>query len=157
LFSLFDAADHLVDTISNLGPRTLRIYTDWTKALKETNIPVEINWRSPVIGKSSISFNPNKASRILDVLSDISETEEEMVEVVGELVGANVRTRVFEFKTNDNEKITGRIAKDAIRESSIILGSQCKVNLIKVTTTYVTTGQEKISWTLKGIQQMDEL
>ncbi|WP_047153512.1 hypothetical protein [Aneurinibacillus tyrosinisolvens] len=91
------------------------------------------------------------------MLSDISETGEEIVEVVGELVGANVRTRVFEFKTNDNEKITGRIAKDAIRESSIILGSQSKVNLIKVITTYVTTGQEKISWTLKGIQQMDEL
>jgi hypothetical protein len=54
LFSLFNASDKTnvwVESISNLGPRTLKHYRDWTRALRDTHISVEIEWSSSIRGK----------------------------------------------------------------------------------------------------------
>lgn len=156
LFDVADAADSLIEKISNLGGRTRRNYLEWTKDLRELNTPFELEWKSSIKGQSKVSFDADKATRIFAVLNEISESVEDVVELYGRLTGANVRTKNFELCTPDGSKITGRITQDAIPiVAKIVLDSRCKATLLKVITSYGNTGREKTSWTLKGIQEND--
>lgn len=156
LFNLLnnsDVADLLVESLSSLGPRTLRNYRDWTRNLREMQTPVEIEWNS-VKGYSRISFDPDKANRIYSVLSNMSDSVEEEVTVLGRLTGANVRTKTFELCTPNGDRISGRIVKDAISSvAAIVLDSKCEAVLTKIITSY--SGREKISWSLKSINNSD--
>jgi hypothetical protein len=158
LFGLFEASDDeepLLETISNLGPRTLKYYADWTKSIKDLGTPVEINWRSAAKGYSNVSFDPTKAEKIFTVLNNKLETHELEVEVSGRLTGANVRTSTFEICLAEGTKITGRIAKDMVSTVASLLDKRCNAKLTKIITTYRSTGGEKISWTLNEIDQND--
>lgn len=159
LFSLFSASDSpdlLVDSISDLGPRTFKYYTDWTKALKENGTPLELEWRSSIKGYSKVEFNPDKAERIYLVLNNITEQTEEEISLIGKLTGANVRTKNFELFLEDNTKITGRLSSESIKMvAAIVLDTKCKATMIKYMTTYTSTGREKINWTLKHIESIE--
>jgi len=68
-------------------------------------------------------------------------------------MGANVRTKTFEIYTDDGEKITGRISKDALSDiASFVLDRPCKATLLKVITRI--SSREKMSWTLKSIEEI---
>ena len=155
LFNAMDKTDVLMESISTLGSRTLKNYREWTKTLRDTNTPIEIEWSSSVKGKEKISFTTNKAEKIYSILNDISETSEEEVTEFGRLTGANVRTRTFELYLPDGQKITGRIAQDALSVvAAIVLDSKCKATLMKSVATYQSQ-REKIFWTLQDITVHD--
>lgn len=155
LFRLFNSADKtdlLMESISALGPRTLKHYREWTRVVRDNCTPVEIEWSSSIMGKEKISFTIEKVDRIYSVLSNISDTTEEEVTLSGRLTGANVRTKSFELFLFDGEKITGRIAKDAVAAvARIVLDSTCKANLLKSVTRFQSIQREKVTWTLQGI------
>lgn len=147
-----EGEESLSESISFLGPRALRNYSEWTKTLRDLDTTVEVEWASSYKGLSKVSINPEKAESIYKMLSEFSETSEEEVTLNGRLMGANVRTKTFEINTKDGEKITGRISKDALPEvASFVLDRQCQATLLKVTTK--SSSKEKISWTLKSISE----
>lgn len=154
LFGLLESSntpDNLAETISQLGPRALRNYMEWTKSIKELNTKVDIEWLSSFKSPSIISFDVQKADRIYSILSDFSEAVEEEVSIEGKLTGANVRIKNFEIVTEDGEKITGRIGKDALEKvSKFGLNNKCKADLLKVKV-IGPANREKVSWTLRGI------
>lgn len=142
--------ESLSDSISFLGPRTLRNYAEWTKTLRDLDTTVEVEWMSSYKGSSKVTINPDKAENIYKMLSDFSDPSEEEISLSGKLMGANVRTKTFEINTSDGEIITGRISKDALPEvASFVLDQQCNSILLKVTTK--SKSKEKVSWTLKSI------
>lgn len=150
-----EGEETLSESISFLGPRALKNYSEWTKTLRDLDTAVEVEWSSSYKGYSKVSINPEKAESIYKILSDFSETSEEEVSLNGKLMGANVRTKTFEINTSDGEKITGRISKDAIPGvASFVLDKQCKAILLKVTTK--SSSKEKVSWTLKSISEIEK-
>ncbi|MGK5512073.1 hypothetical protein [Brevibacillus formosus] len=154
LFNSSDIAESLVDVISDLGPRTLKHYKDWTKNLKELETEVEIEWRS-VRGQSKVVFNHENSDRIYKILGDISDTVEAEETHYGRLTGVNVRTKTFEICLPSGERISGRILKDTVAVAANLLDKKCMAVLIKLHTCYRATGKEKTSWTLKEVQEHD--
>lgn len=158
LFGLLESSntpDNLAETISLLGPRALRNYSEWTKALKELNTSVDIEWLSSYRSPSIISFDSQKADRIFSILSDFSDAIEEEVIIEGKLTGANVRTKNFEIITENGEKITGRISKDALGKiANFGLNNDCLAILLKVKV-IGPANREKVSWTLRDIKRME--
>lgn len=156
LFGLLFSSDReesLSDSISFLGPRTLRNYAEWTKIVRDSDTEVEVEWLSSLTGISKVKINPKKAENIYKILSDFSEPSEEELVVEGRLTGANVRTKTFEIHTNFGEIITGRISKDALlKVASFVLDKPCSAMLLKFTTT--SKSREKIAWTLKSIAEI---
>lgn len=155
LFKLFNSSDipeSLVDVISDLGPRTLKHYRDWTKNLKELETEIEIEWKS-IRGRTQILFNHDKAERIFNILGDISDTIEAEEVHYGRLTGVNVRTRTFELCLPSSERLTGRILKDTVPLATNLLDEECIATLIKHHTCYRAIGKEKITWTLKEVQE----
>ena len=147
-----EGEESLSESISFLGPRALRNYSEWTKVLRDLDTEIEVEWLSSYKGYSKVSINPQKAENIHRILSDFSETFEEEITLHGRLMGANIRTKTFEINTNDGEKITGRISKDALPAvASFVLDKQCNAKLLKVTTK--SSSKEKVSWTLKSINE----
>lgn len=159
LFVLLESSttpDSLAETISQLGPRALRHYTDWTKTIKDLNTSVDIEWLSSYRPSSIISFNVQKAEHVYAVLSDFSEASEQELMIKGKLTGANVRIKNFEIVTDAGEKITGRISKNALEKvSNFGLNSNCAANLLKVTV-ITPSNHEKVSWTLKDINKIKD-
>lgn len=145
-----EGEESLSDSISFLGPRTLRNYAEWTKTLRDSDTTVEVEWVSSFKGTTRVTINPEKAVSIHKMLSDFSDPSEEEVSLNGKLMGANVRTKTFEINTSDGEIISGRISKDALSGvASFVLDKECNATLLKVTTK--SRSKEKISWTLKSI------
>ena len=147
-----DVPDQLAELISQLGPRTLRNYIEWTKSIKELNTSIELEWTSSYRPPSRISLNVEKAERIFKTLSDFSDTTETEVKITGKLTGANVRIKNFEIVTDEGEKITGRISKDALEKiENSGLNKKCEADLLKVTV-IGPANREKVSWTLRDIK-----
>lgn len=159
LYSLFNASDDeepLLDAISSLGTRTLKYYTDWTKSIRDLNVPVEINWTSNQAqhDEAKVSFDPVKADKIFTILNERLTSREEEIILNGRLTGINVRTNSFELCTVDGNKIVGRIVKDKVSKSAGYLDKRCRAELLKIIT-QSSTGQEKVSWTLNDIEAED--
>lgn len=147
--------ESLSESIVFLGPRALKNYSEWTKSIRDLDTKVEIEWISSYKGYSKTIITPKKAENIYQVLSDYTETTEEEITLSGRLMGANVRTRTFEISTDEEERITGRITKDALNKvASFILAKKCKATLLKVTTK--SRSKEKVYWTLKDIQDIED-
>ncbi|SMB88800.1 hypothetical protein SAMN00017405_0529 [Desulfonispora thiosulfatigenes DSM 11270] len=155
LLSSSDGEESLSESISFLGPRALRKYSEWTKSIKDLDTTVELAWTSSYKGYSKVAINPEKAWNIYKRLSDFSQSSEEEIILTGRLMGANVRTKTFEISDENGEKITGRISKDALSEvASFVLDKPCNATLLKVITK--SSSREKISWTLKSIVENEE-
>lgn len=156
LFNLLessDAPDDIAETISRLGPRALKNYTEWTKSIKDLDTSVEMEWLSSYHTFSRVKLSTDKADRIYSILSDFSSTTETEVVLKGILTGANVRTKTFEIVAEDGMKITGKIKADAL--DGIVqfrLNNECEADLLKITV-IGPTNREKTSWTLRGIEK----
>ncbi|MGI2295672.1 hypothetical protein [Paenibacillus sp. GXUN7292] len=156
LYSLFNASDDeepLLDAISSLGTRTLKYYTDWTKSIRDLNVPVEINWTTTQVqnDETKISFDPDKADKIFTILNERLTSREEEIILQGRLTGINVRTKSFELCAVDGNKIVGRIVKDKVSKSAGYLDKRCRAELLKIITRS-SAGQEKVSWTLNDVE-----
>ncbi len=77
----------MLKLMSQLGPRTLRNYIEWTKSIKELNTTVTIEWLSSFRPSTRISFNVVKAEQVHSILNDFFDTFEEEIEVAGKLTG----------------------------------------------------------------------
>lgn len=157
LFSLFDSSSDeelLAEKISVLGPRALKNYIHWTKAIREMDTPIDLEWRSSYKERASISWDRKNANKIYKLLNNFSDAKEEEVTLQGRLTGANIRTETFEFISEDGERISGRISKEAIPSFiSPKFGSNYTIDLIKV---MIGHGfKEKVSWTLKNISLLE--
>lgn len=138
---------------SNWGPRTLRNYNEWTRNIKELDTPVEIDWISVSKGKNRITFSLEKVGFIHSALNNLSNsTNEEEIDITGRLTGANVRKQTFEIIDEDDNRFTGRIAKDAIPYvAKFELDKKCIAHMIKFTVNDPV--KKRVSWTLNGISE----
>lgn len=156
LFKLFNSSnsqDDLADIISDLGPRTLRNYSEWTQNIKDLNTPIDIDWVSAHEGRNKISFSAQKVELVHSMLNSLSDsTSEEEISISGTLTGANVRKQTFEIIDESGNRITGRVVKDAIPSVATFgLNKKCIANILKVTVKGPV--KERVSWTLKEITE----
>lgn len=154
LFSLFNVVteeEPLLEIISSLGSRTLKYYMDWTKNLRDLNIPIELEWISPHKGLNKVQFDTDKVQRIYTILNEKLTCKEEEVEFEGRLTGINVRTGLFELCSEDGDKVTGRILKDIISVAINYIDRKCKAQLLKITTTS-SAGKDRVTWILNHIK-----
>ncbi|MGN7384077.1 hypothetical protein [Paenibacillus sp. SAFN-117] len=159
LYSLFNASDEeemLLEVLSSLGTRTLKYYMDWTKGIRDLNVPVEINWVTKQANNEGIkvSFDPHRAGQIYTVLNERLTSNEEEIYLEGRLTGINVRTSSFELCTSDGNKTVGRITKDKVSKVAGYVDKRCRAELLKVTTRS-SAGKEKVSWTLNDIDDVE--
>ncbi|MGZ7443480.1 hypothetical protein [Paenibacillus sp. TH7-28] len=159
LYSLFNASDEeesLLEAVSSLGTRTLKYYTDWTKSIRDLDVPVEINWVTIQANnqETKASFDPDKAGKIFTILNERLSSREEEVVLEGRLTGINVRTNSFELCTPDGNKIVGRIVKDKVSKSAGYLDKRCRAGLLKIIT-QSSAGKEKVSWILNDVEYLD--
>ncbi|CCQ97450.1 hypothetical protein CULT_630035 [[Clostridium] ultunense Esp] len=90
LFNLFHASDEeesLSEMISKLGMRTLKHYTEWTKNIRNLDVPVELNWKTKNGEVSTVSFDAERAGRIFTILNEKLTLREEETFLEGRLTG----------------------------------------------------------------------
>ncbi|MDQ0091684.1 hypothetical protein J2T12_005124 [Paenibacillus anaericanus] len=157
LFNLFSASseeESLLEVFSELGERTLSHYTEWTKTVKDTGIPFDLNWRTDGNEETLVNFNPVKAGEIYTILHEKISAHTEEICLCGTLTGLNVRLGTFEFVTQDSTKVNGKIERDVFNEAIKFLNKKCLVSLLKTTSTS-TAGKEKVKYVLNDVSNLD--
>ncbi|KAA6329076.1 hypothetical protein EZS27_022092 [termite gut metagenome] len=113
----------LIEVIEPLKGHTISSYKNFIKTLIENKIVVKYKWVSSITDGEVIK---NKVSiplmeKIYEILIESSELEKEIKEFEGIMIGSNVDTGKWSFRTTDGEEVKGVTNIPALL-SGVILG-----------------------------------
>ena len=151
LFGLLSSgtdADKIMESIADLGPRTLSHYKQWIKTMAEQEVSVHCEWKSRYAERYFWSIDTSTLPTLLETLDTIREEDSTEIELSGSLTGMNIRKETFEFMDDEGNIITGRSKNELLRNHRDLIGEKSRFKFIKTTTRNVSTGKEKISWFL---------
>lgn len=128
-----DNADILRQKLWTLKSRVASGYRDFLLNLSKSETNLRFNWGSPNHERGGSVELP--LSSIKKALKVISRTEDETVreyEIIGKLIGLNIRTKSYEILTNEtNKKYLGRIIDEAIPRVKTATLSEIYVSTIR--------------------------
>jgi hypothetical protein len=128
-----DNADILRQKLWTLKSRVASGYRDFLLNLSKSETNLRFNWGSSNHERGGSVELP--LSSIKKALKVISRTEDETVreyEIIGKLIGLNIRTKSYEILTNEtNKKYLGRIIDEAIPRVKTATLSEIYVSTIR--------------------------
>lgn len=154
LIKIGNEADLLTEKMKVLKPRVAKNYYDFLGDIEKYLNSADIEWAAPIEGKynkATISKVVAASARTIIELGEQEPTE--IIEVRGELVGLNLRTRSFEIKT-EMESISGQIPKDRIEAfRGTEIGLIYSAKLIQKNSLKLTIGKIEISYELANLSR----
>jgi hypothetical protein len=128
-----DNADILRQKLWTLKSRVASGYRDFLLNLSKSETNLRFNWGSPNQERGGSVELP--LSAIKKALKVISRTEDETVreyEIIGKLIGLNIRTKSYEIlRSETNKKYLGRIIDEAIPRVKTATLSEIYVSTIR--------------------------
>jgi hypothetical protein len=128
-----DNADILRQKLWTLKSRVASGYRDFLLNLSKSETNLRFNWGSPNHERGGSVELP--LSSIKKALKVISRTEDETVreyEIIGKLIGLNIRTKSYEIlRSETNKKYLGRIIDEAIPRVKTATLSEIYVSTIR--------------------------
>lgn len=142
-------AEELKTRLKELKPRVAKDYYDLLSTIGNNMKGADIRWAAPkdgVSGNGNISSFTAKAAMGIIELAETTNTEDAVY--IGELVGANLRSKKFEILVN-GEKIDGDIPGESLpRIKGAAIGTVYKMHLRKKTELKLTTGKLEYKYEL---------
>src|SRR5262249_41888881 len=89
---------------------------NWCRIHSESDIGADIDWKRGPQVRAALFVQPQELSVLQRAIEESGEEQTERFELYGMLVGVDVQTKSFHFRTDDAEDIHGRFF-DAISES----------------------------------------
>jgi hypothetical protein len=110
--------ERLRQILHELKIRPASKYRELLTNVLKTNTGFNIDWASPVEGrKGSANLNVANAKEVIVIIDEIESEEPYEYDVIGILIGMNIRTKVYEIKdTDQNRKISGKILEEAVHQ-----------------------------------------
>lgn len=153
LINSSDNDETLLQTISDLGDRVLSKYISFIRSLKESNTPIELDFKNSHNESKQVKLDIPKIETIFNKLNEKLEVIENNIDVVGILTGANVRTNKFEMYTDTQGKISGNLSKNY--NYKLELGKKYSANIIETKTTNLATNKSKTSMILNNLTEIN--
>lgn len=151
--------DKLSNLLHRLRGRTTSKYRALLGILLAVDGNVEFDWGSPKQGYGGkFTLTKETIAKAYEIVSIIEEQIGEEIQVVGKLVGLNVRTRNYEIRSNaDKKKYSGKFAADLPSEiSHAKINNLYKAVLKKVIKVQSTSGEEKEQWLLVKLLELHD-
>lgn len=106
-------AQQIADFAKRLGPPPVRAMYKWANDHVENGLGADIEWRRREQVRSSLFVQEPQLEHLKEVIEEMSEEKEEELEVVGNLIGADVKRKTFHLETVGGGEVKGIFA-DAI-------------------------------------------
>lgn len=128
-----DNSDILRQKLWTMKSRVASEYRDFLENLYKSKTNLYLNWGSPARERGvSLELSVSSIKKTLEV---INRKEDEIVEdreIVGELIGLNIRTKSYEIlNIQTNKKISGRILDEAITRVKTATISEIYISIIR--------------------------
>lgn len=151
LLLAFDSEDLLSNKLHSLKGRVASKYRRLLKELVDLDSGLMLEWGSPKGnrgGAFELTATQVRAAYAIVDRIDIALAEE--VQINGQLVGFNVRTKRYEIQSGtDGRSYAGRVSEEAdIRVANPAIGEQYQAVLRMLVETQSTSGDELVRWVL---------
>ena len=137
------SASELATFVTKIGRPPVKAIYDWAKAHTDHALGADIEWRRQEQVRSKLFIQKPELENLRNVIDEMSDETEEEIEVMGELVGADVRRHTFHIRPQAGSDITGRFADAIDAERTVELPKPYRARLRK-TTTFIYSTEEEI-------------
>lgn len=155
VFDLFncESPDNMADVISNLGPNSIRYYADFFSEINNSDLEIEISWKTPENKLMNWNGNKDKIVRLHNSLSKIEMREPEEIDFEGKLTTISSQG-LFELITDDNERIKGNFPSELLPiMRNFHIEDECKGIMSKQIFFNSHTKKENAGYTLNNIRK----
>lgn len=114
-------SQQIADFAKKLGPPPVRAMYQWANDHVESGLGVDIEWRRREQVRSNLFVQEPQLERLKEVIEETSEEKEEEFEVVGNLIGADVKRKTFHLETVGGGEMKGVFADAISTEQTVEL------------------------------------
>lgn len=154
VFSLLQAEhnkDKLIDFAGHLGRRAIRRYRNLVEILIETEASAQVQWDDPFGQPHKWQGSTDNFILLAHVLGSLRSETKSVESVPGWLLGASLLRNTFEFVTDKDVLIRGRIARDSRDRVREYFGKACVIEFQTTIVSDEITGTVRESNVLTGI------
>ena len=151
------SASEIAKFVAKIGRAPVKAIYDWAKAHADHELGADIEWRRQEQVRSQLFIQKPELENLRNVIDEMSEETEEEIEVVGDLVGADVRRRTFHIRPQAGSDISGRFAVAIDEEHTVELPRPYRARLRKTTKFIYSTEEEKVNYSLLALFPLQEI
>jgi hypothetical protein len=138
---------------TQFGPPVVRKLYSWSKTQRDFDLSADIKWKRGDEVRTEVLVQAKESAEVCRLIENKSDTTEERINVVANLVGFNVATRRFTLEMPDGELVPGSFDK-AFDVSPRVVPGRYQARLVKRTTIHYVIEKDEISWILEGLAEI---
>lgn len=144
--------DQILIYARELGAAPIRAMYKWVSDHENFGLGADINWSREHEVRYHLTAQVPEFQRVRQAID--SSSDETVVDIVvnGELLGADVATKTFHFKSEDGLEVRGKMELDINEQNFVALPRRYKANIRQVSTISYSTEEEKISYHLLSLE-----
>lgn len=157
-FGVFNAttAQELIDSVSEIGPRSAGNLNRLLKTLSRYNLEAEIAWKDPNQIEHKWEGSSKSILQISNTLDTVISSYKESIDFLGEVMMLHKKGR-FEIRTEKDITYRGYFPLDILDiVTKVRVGEYAKGVIEIETITNKTTGYEKTSYTLMSLEKINK-
>ena len=144
-------AQQLVEFTRRVGISPIRAIYDWAKDNVNYGLGADIEWRRQEQVRANLLIQEPELRHLRDVIDEMSEETEEEMEIVGELVGADVKQHTFHLRVEGGGEIRGRFTDAISEDHTVELPKRYIARIRKMTKIIYATEEEQVTYLLLSL------
>lgn len=106
-------ADEIRQYVRSIGPASVKLMDKWAADHADYGLGADIGWKAQTVQPQRLFIQPPEITSLRNAISLSDYSAPRIIEVIGDLVGADMDRKSFHLKTETKQDIRGRFA-DAI-------------------------------------------
>ncbi len=147
-----DDSERIAYFSKQLGAASVRKMYWWTTEHLNAGLGADIEWRRQDSVKAHLFIQPAELDSLKKAIEETSDETEETIEVVGQLVGADIPRHTFHLSVQDAEDVRGTMAETIGESVTVELPKHYKATLRKTTRVNYSTDKEQIEYHLLKLE-----
>lgn len=145
------SSDQVHAYAAELGPAPVRSLYAWAQSHIKHEMGADIKWKEPGDAPRSLFAQVPDLRELERVILEVSDEATIVESLVGELVGANIKTHSFYLETDDGRKITGRMSDTIGEQYTVELPKRYTAVVKKTTRINYATEEEDARYFLESL------
>jgi hypothetical protein len=143
-----ETVDQTLDSISKLGSRSIKYYSNFIKELTQDDLELELSWHTPTETVKIWEGKKQQMLTLYNTLNSIKFLEPEEIDFEGEIITLSLKGK-FEILTWDKERIFGTFPINLLDEiKQLHIGDSCSGTILKTTFQNPVTGKNRYEYLL---------
>lgn len=156
LMKLIDSTNSIPKLKSFMGDMNIKvtkIYYEFLNLLNDEKIELIAEWASPNEKHAISRLNSKSISEAIKAIKEETKKEENILDIIGQLVGINVNRNKFNLLTDNDEHIHG-IITESLRNEKFTVPLRVEAKIKEATEVNLLSGKETTVYTLLEIKAL---